>query len=117
VKRDCVVIEPAQRRAAVLRVIRGARRRQALTIYRSNDDVVLDAVEKAAARGVEVDVLLTRRASGWRRRLDRLRVRLERMGVRVTRHGARSTKRPGNTGLTTDIPFHIAGPYIKCHEH
>lgn len=89
---DRVVIAPAERRAAVLRVIRGARRRLGLTIFRCNDPAVLDEVKAAVARGVEVDVLLTRRASGWRRRLDRLRAVLEHMGVRVTPHGARTTK-------------------------
>lgn len=90
--RDAVVIEPADRRAAVLQVIRGASRRLGLTIFRCNDDGVLDEVAAAIARGVEVDVLLTRHARGWRRRLDRLHQRLERMGARVTRHGARATK-------------------------
>lgn len=89
---DTVVIEPADRRAAVLDVIRGATRRLGLTIFRCNDDEVLAEVAAAVARGVEVDVLLTRRARGWRRRLDRLQTRLERMGARVTRHGARATK-------------------------
>lgn len=90
--RDVVVIEPAHRRHAVLRVIRGASRRLGLTIFRCNDEAVLAEVEAAIARGVEVDVLLTRRARGWRRRLDRLHERLLRMGARVTRHGVRATK-------------------------
>jgi phosphatidylserine/phosphatidylglycerophosphate/cardiolipin synthase-like enzyme len=92
VRRDRVVVDPAERRALVLQVIRRARRRLALTIFRCNDADVLDAVATAVARGVEVDVLLTRRARGWRQRLDRLQLRLERMGARVTRHGARATK-------------------------
>ena len=87
-----MVIAPVERRAAVLRVIRGARRRLGLTIFRCNDPQVLDEVRAAVDRGVEVDVLLTRRASGWRRRLDRLRVALERMGARVTPYGVRATK-------------------------
>ncbi len=87
-----MVIAPVERRAAVLRVIRGARRRLGLTIFRCNDPQVLDEVRAAVDRGVEVDVLLTRRASGWRRRLDRLRDALERMGARVTPHGVRATK-------------------------
>ena len=106
--RDKVVIEPAERRAAVLRVIRGARRRLALTIFRCNDADVLDAVEAAVERGVEVDVLLTRRARGWRRRLDRLRLRLERMGVRVTRHGARTTKHHAKYAVADRGPLLVA---------
>jgi phosphatidylserine/phosphatidylglycerophosphate/cardiolipin synthase-like enzyme len=106
--RDKVVIEPAERRAAVLRVIHGARRRLALTIFRCNDADVLDAVEAAVERGVEVDVLLTRRARGWRRRLDRLRLRLERMGVRVTRHGARTTKHHAKYAVADRGPLLVA---------
>jgi cardiolipin synthase len=114
--RDTVVIEPAERRAAVLRLIRGARRRLALTIFRCNDADVLDAVGAAVERGVEVDVLLTRRARGWRRRLDRLRVRLERMGVRVTRHGARAAKHHAKYVVADRGPLLVASYNLtrKC---
>ena len=63
---DRIVIEPAERRQAVLAIIRGARKRLGLTIFRCNDVAVLDEVRRAIDRGVVVDVLLTRRASGWR---------------------------------------------------
>jgi cardiolipin synthase len=114
--RDTVVIEPAERRAAVLRVIRGARRRLALTIFRCNDADVLDAVGAAVERGVDVDVLLTRRARGWRRRLDRLRLRLERMGVRVTRHGAGTTKHHAKYAVADRGPLLVASYNLtrKC---
>ena len=107
-RRDRVVIDPAERRAAVLRVIHGARRRLALTIFRCNDADVLEAVGAAVERGVEVDVLLTRRARGWRRRLDRLRLRLERMGVRVTRHGERATKHHAKYAVADRGPLLVA---------
>lgn len=117
--RDRIVIEPAERRAAVLRVIRGARRRLGLTIFRLNDQVVLDEVGAAVARGVEVDVLLTRRASGWRRRLDRLRQALERQGVRVTPHGARATKHHAKYVVADEGPLLVASFNLtrKCFEH
>lgn len=107
-RRDRVVIHPEERRAAVLRLIHGARRRLALTIFRCDDADVLDAVAEAVARGVEVDVLLTRRARGWRRRLDRLRLRLERMGARVTRHGARATKHHAKYAVADHGPLLVA---------
>lgn len=107
-RRDRVVIHPEERRAAVLRLIHGARRRLALTVFRCNDADVLDAVGEAVARGVEVDVLLTRRARGWRRRLNRLRLRLERMGVRVTRHGARATKHHAKYAVADRGPLLVA---------
>lgn len=113
---DRVVIAPAERRAAVLRVIAGARRRLGLTIFRCNDPLVLDAVKAAVARGVEVDVLLTRRASGWRRRLDRLRALLEHMGVRVTPHGARATKHHAKYIVADHGPLLVASYNLtrKC---
>jgi phosphatidylserine/phosphatidylglycerophosphate/cardiolipin synthase-like enzyme len=107
-RRDRVVIDPAERRAAVLRLIRGARRRLALTIFRCDDGEVLDAIGAAVARGVEVDVLLTRRARGWRRRLDRLHLRLERLGVRVTRHGAPETKHHAKYAVADGGPLLVA---------
>ncbi|MGD9904233.1 MAG: phospholipase D-like domain-containing protein [Vicinamibacterales bacterium] len=103
-----MVIDPEERRAAVLRLIDGARRRLALTIFRCDDPSVLEAVAAAVARGVVVDVLLTRRASGWRERLDRLRLRLERMGVRVIRHGARATKHHAKYVVADTGPLLVA---------
>ncbi len=108
VRPDRVIIEPAERRAAVLRVIGGARRRLGLTIFRCNDAEVLDAVTAAADRGVEVDVLLTRRASGWKRRLGRLEQRLARIGAQVTRHGARATKHHAKYIIADEGPLLVA---------
>jgi len=105
---DRVVIEPRERREAVLRIIRGARKRLGLTIFRCNDAEVLDEVRIAIARGVVVDVLLTRRASGWRRRLDELRTRLERMGASVTRHGPRTTKHHAKYIVADSGPLLVA---------
>ena len=107
-QRDRVVIEPEERRAAVLRVIGAARRRLALTIFRCDDLAVLDAVAAAVERGVTVDVLLTRRARGWRRRLDRLQVKLERLGARVTLHGARATKHHAKYAVADHGPLLVA---------
>jgi cardiolipin synthase A/B len=105
---DRIVIEPAERRQAVLRIIRGARKRLGLTIFRCNDAEVLDEVRIAIARGVVVDVLLTRRASGWRRRLDELRGRLEHMGATVTRHGPRATKHHAKYIVADSGPLLVA---------
>lgn len=107
-RRDRVVIDPSHRRAAVLQVIRSARRRLGLTIFRCNDREVLAEVAAAVQRGVEVDVLLTRRARGWRRRLDQLRTRLERIGARVTRHGLRATKHHAKYIVVDQGPLMVA---------
>lgn len=113
---DVVVIAPVERRAAVLRLIRGARRRLGLTIFRCNDLDVLSEVAAAVARGVEVDVLLTRRASGWRRRLDKLQQHLHQVGARVTRHGARATKHHAKYLVADEGPLLVASYNLtrKC---
>lgn len=105
---DRVVIAPDERRQAVLDVIRGARRRLGLTIFRCNDEAVVGELRRAIARGVEVDVLLTRRASGWRRRLDDLHDELVRMGAQVTRHGPRATKHHAKYMVADSGPLLVA---------
>jgi cardiolipin synthase len=107
-RRDRIVIEPDERRAAVLRVIGAARKRLALTIFRCDDLAVIDAVAAAVERGVVVDILLTRRARGWRRRLDRLQDELERIGARVTLHGARATKHHAKYAVADAGPLLVA---------
>ncbi len=105
---DRVVITPSERRAAVLGLLAGARRRLALTIFRCDDAEVLGAVAAAVKRGVEVDVLLTRRARGWKRRLDQLELELTRLGARVTRHGARATKHHAKYIVADEGPLLVA---------
>ncbi len=105
---DRVVIAPKERRQAVLDVVRGARRRLGLTIFRCNDEAILDEIRRAIDRGVEVDVLLTRRASGWRRRLDVLHDDLMRMGAHVTRHGPRATKHHAKYIVADSGPLLVA---------
>jgi len=105
---DRVVITPLERRAAVLRVIGNAQRRLGLTIFRCNDAAVLAAVAAAVARGVEVDVLLTRRARGWKRRLDELAATLTRLGAHVTRHGAGATKHHAKYIIADEGPLLVA---------
>jgi cardiolipin synthase len=78
-----VVIDPKERRAAVLEVVRAARKRLRLSLFRCNDDVLIEELTKAAQRGVTVEALVTQRAKGWQKRLDRLRGQLSDSGVTV----------------------------------
>src|SRR5262245_42380411 len=80
---DQVVIAIDQRRQAVIDVIRAARRRLLISIFRCTDFPVLDAIAEARHRGVEVRLLLTPRARGWERRLKELEAYLDSMGVHV----------------------------------
>lgn len=66
-------------------VIRTARRRLALSLYKCNEPRILDELAGARKRGVAVEVLLTTRTGGSRRKLKRLHRRLDALGVVVYR--------------------------------
>jgi phosphatidylserine/phosphatidylglycerophosphate/cardiolipin synthase-like enzyme len=83
-RRDQLVLEPAERRAAMLRLITRAKRRVILSIFRCDDFEVLDALAAALDRGASVQALLTRRARGGRKSLKRLWDALEGMGATVS---------------------------------
>src|SRR5262245_11944441 len=81
---DRLVLDPSERRDAMLRVIAGARRRLVLSLFRCDDFTVLDALAAALGRGVEIRALVTKRAKGGRKRLQKLWGALEEMGVVVS---------------------------------
>lgn len=80
---DRVILKPAARREAVLDTIRGATSRISLSLFRCNDPAVFDELALAVARGVAVDVLVTSRAKGGRKKLKKLWSRLEDTGAAV----------------------------------
>ena len=77
---------PAERREVVLRVIRDARERLVLSLYRCNDKAVFAELGLARERGVSVDVLVTSRSGGSKRRLRKLWRALEATGVAIHPH-------------------------------
>jgi phosphatidylserine/phosphatidylglycerophosphate/cardiolipin synthase-like enzyme len=81
-----LVLEPAERKAALLGVIGAARRRLILSLFRCDDSSVLDALAAALERGCQVEAILTKRAKGGKRRLKKLWGALEDMGAIVTRY-------------------------------
>ena len=81
-----LVLEPAERKAALLEVIGSARRRLVLSLFRCDDFSVLDALAAALERGCEVEALMTKRAKGGKKRLKKLWAALEEMGAIVTRY-------------------------------
>ena len=80
---DRIVTSLAERRRTIIEVIRRAERHLSLSVFRCDDREVLAALADASGRGVAVDVIMTARAKGGRRRLDRARQALERGGARV----------------------------------
>jgi len=85
--KETLVLDPAERKAALLRVIAGARRRLVLSLFRCDDFALLDALAGALERGCEVEAILTKRAKGGKKRLKKLWDALEEMGAIVTRYG------------------------------
>ncbi|MBI3472898.1 MAG: hypothetical protein HY013_16195 [Candidatus Solibacter usitatus] len=82
-----IVLAPGERREAVLEVIRAARRRLVLSLFRCSDFKILDALAEAVERKVSVQALLTPHAKGWAKRLNELEAFLKSMGADVRRYG------------------------------
>ncbi len=85
--KETLILDPAGRKAALLGVIAGAKRRIVLSLFRCDDFSVLDALAGALERGCEVEAILTKRAKGGKKRLKKLWGALEEMGAIVTRYG------------------------------
>jgi phosphatidylserine/phosphatidylglycerophosphate/cardiolipin synthase-like enzyme len=81
---DRVVTSPAERRDAVLDVIRGATREISLSLFRCNDQGVFDELRRARERGVTVTAIVTARADGGSKKLAQLRRELLDTGASVT---------------------------------
>jgi phosphatidylserine/phosphatidylglycerophosphate/cardiolipin synthase-like enzyme len=80
---DRLVSAIEDRRAVLLDVIRQARSRITLSLFRCNDAEILAELAAAHARGVTVEVLVTSRAKGGRKRKQKLWRALEQTGVQL----------------------------------
>ena len=78
---DRLVVSVEERRAALVDVIRSARHRITLSLFRCNDAVVFMELTAAVARGVIVEVLVTSRAKGGRKKMAKLWHALEQTGA------------------------------------
>ena len=78
---DRLVVAVDERRAALVDVIRQARRRITLSLFRCNDTEVFDALKAAVDRGVAVEVLVTSRAKGGKKKMAKLWKALEETGA------------------------------------
>ena len=61
---DRIVTSPDARRDAIVEIIRNARSRIGLSLFRANDREIFAELARAVARGVDVEVLVTSRAKG-----------------------------------------------------
>jgi cardiolipin synthase len=80
---DQLITAVDERRAAILDVIRRARRQITLSLFRCNDRAILDELGAATARGVVVEVLVTSRVKGGRKKIEKLWRALQRTGAAV----------------------------------
>jgi cardiolipin synthase len=78
---DRLVASADERRAAVLDVIREAQRRITLSLFRCNDSAVFGELKAAVDRGVDVEVLVTSRAKGGKKKMAKLWRALEETGA------------------------------------
>jgi phosphatidylserine/phosphatidylglycerophosphate/cardiolipin synthase-like enzyme len=81
-----IVLTPADRRPALVEVISSARHTLSLSLFRCDDQAVLDALAAAVRRGVRVRALITSRAKGSKAQLKELAISLKAMGADVRRY-------------------------------
>ena len=78
---DRLIVSVDDRRPALIDVIRQAKRRITLSLFRCNDAAVFQALKEAVDRGVEVEVLVTSRAKGGKKKMAKLWRALEETGA------------------------------------
>ncbi len=116
--KERIVLAPNERREAVLQVIRSARRRLILSVFRCDDFKVLDELDEAIRRKVQVEALLTPRAKGWEKKLSDLEAFLVSMGAGVHRFQDPVVKYHAKYVVADDGPALIASLNFtrKCFE-
>ena len=80
---DRVITAPVARRTAILDHIREARTQITLSLFRCNDKAIFSELAAAVDRGVDVQVLVTSRAKGGKKKRRKLWNRLEETGATI----------------------------------
>jgi phosphatidylserine/phosphatidylglycerophosphate/cardiolipin synthase-like enzyme len=89
---EVLILDARDRRRAVLDLIRGARTRLILSLFRCQDFPVMDEIAAAIARNVRVTALITPSAKNWDKRLQDLGLFLGSMGAEIHRYGGGHAK-------------------------
>jgi phosphatidylserine/phosphatidylglycerophosphate/cardiolipin synthase-like enzyme len=115
---DRVITSVADRRPAILDLIRRARHRLTLSLFRCSDREILDQLAQAVARGVAVEVLLTSRAKGGKKKRQKLWTSLQAMGAVVWAHTDPVVKYHAKYLVADDGPAMVASLNLtrKCFE-
>ncbi len=111
-----LIFEPHDRLPAVVDLIGSARRRLIFSLFRCDDFRILDALAAALQRNVQVEVLLTGRAKGGRKRLHELWGVLEGMGAKLHRYADPVVKYHAKYIVADDGPALVASANFtrKC---
>jgi len=101
---DRAILVPAERRAAVLAVIRQAHSTLLLSLFRCNDKEIFGELKAAVDRGVDVEVLVTSRAKGGKKKLRKLWQRLQDTGATVSAYNDPVVKYHAKYAVADDGP-------------
>jgi phosphatidylserine/phosphatidylglycerophosphate/cardiolipin synthase-like enzyme len=115
---DRLILTPSARKPAMLDVIRAARNRIALSLFRGNDPDIFAELAAAVARGVQVDVLVTSSAKGEKAKIAELWSRLKKTGARIHAYGDPVVKYHAKYLVADDGPAVVASLNMtkKCFE-
>ena len=103
-----ITLAPGDRRETVFRVIRAARARLILSVFRCNDYQFLAELLEARKRDVRVEALLTPRAQGWKKKLKGLELFLQTIGAEVHRDSSSRVTYHSKYMVSDDRPAKIA---------
>jgi cardiolipin synthase len=116
---DRVISSVGDRRPAILDVIRRATRQVTLSLFRCNDADIIAELAHATTRGVAVEVLLTSRAKGDKKKLKKLWAALDAGGASVHLYTDPVVKYHAKYLIADDGPAVVASLNLtrKCLAH
>lgn len=115
---DRVVTSVADRRRTIVDLIRNARHELTLSLFRCTDVQIFNELERATARGVAVDALVTSRAKGGLKKVRKLCKALARTGATLTVYSDPVVKYHAKYLVADDGPAVVASCNFtpKCFE-
>jgi cardiolipin synthase A/B len=115
---DRIILAPNARRDAVVQLMRSSQRELLLSVFRCDDLAIVDELAAAVKRGVQVRVLITQRARGWKEKLKDLTALLRSLGADVRPYDAPDTKYHAKYIVADDGPAVVTSLNFtrKCFE-
>jgi len=115
---DRLVLATTARRETILQLMRSAQRSLVLSLFRCDDFSIVDELASTVKRGVQVRVLITQRARGWKEKLKDLTVLLRSLGAEVQPYDNLVTKYHAKYIVADDGPALVTSMNFtrKCFE-